>query len=217
MPPPADDIEASMPLVSDFVKRLYRLLEDPSVQHIVSWSPHGDTFMVKDINEFTASILPKFFKHSNFASFVRQLNKYDFHKIKTTDDGLYGEHCWTFHHPNFNMHNIEKLKHIRRKPPVPRSVSNPAASSSYQCDIPSNMLYDMQSQLDYLSSMQAETSSHIRDLDQKYDDMRVAMSEFQRNVEQQDQLMQALAQNFYSGALRAGPPPPQQQYEWYRT
>ena len=58
-----------------------RMLEDPAFQPVVSWGPHGDCFVVKDMNEFTKSILPRMFKHSNFASFVRQLNKYDFHKV----------------------------------------------------------------------------------------------------------------------------------------
>lgn len=79
---------------SDFVKKLYRMLEDPAFGHIVSWGRNGDSFVVKDMNDFTKLILPRHFKHSNFASFVRQLNKYDFHKVKNPEDGQtgYGEH-----------------------------------------------------------------------------------------------------------------------------
>ena len=58
------------------------MLEDTSFADVVSWGPQGDCFVVKDMNEFTKSILPRMFKHSNFASFVRQLNKYDFHKVR---------------------------------------------------------------------------------------------------------------------------------------
>ncbi|KDR82173.1 hypothetical protein GALMADRAFT_39494, partial [Galerina marginata CBS 339.88] len=57
------------------------MLEDSSIQSIVSWGPERDRFVVKDTDEFLKSVLPGLFNHSNFASFVRQLNKYGFHKI----------------------------------------------------------------------------------------------------------------------------------------
>ncbi len=59
-----------------------RILNDPTLAHIVTWGPRGDCLVVKDAHEFTNNILPGTFKHSNLASFVRQLNKYDFHKVR---------------------------------------------------------------------------------------------------------------------------------------
>lgn len=72
------------------------MLENKAFKDVFCWDPSGTTFLVKDTNEFSRSILPKHFKHNNFASFVRQLNKYDFHKIRsnnTTEDGqkVYGD------------------------------------------------------------------------------------------------------------------------------
>jgi hypothetical protein len=55
---------------------MFHVLEYP-------WDVGPDRCMVQDMNEFTKSILPRMFKHSNFASFVRQLNKYDFHKVRS--------------------------------------------------------------------------------------------------------------------------------------
>jgi osomolarity two-component system response regulator SKN7 len=62
------------------------MLDDQAYNHIVSWGDNGTSFVVKDQNEFSREILPKHFKHCNFASFVRQLNKYDFHKVKNSDE-----------------------------------------------------------------------------------------------------------------------------------
>ncbi|TFK64933.1 hypothetical protein BDN72DRAFT_773978 [Pluteus cervinus] len=67
------------------------MLEEKTFHGIIFWSPAGDCFVVRDVNEFTKLILLCMFKHSNFASFVCQLNKYDFHKIKNGDDNQFGE------------------------------------------------------------------------------------------------------------------------------
>ncbi|CAD8100719.1 unnamed protein product [Paramecium primaurelia] len=65
-----------------FLYKVYSILEHSDYDDIVSWNDNGDGFQVKDINIFQNDILPNYFKHSNFASFVRQLNMYDFHKTE---------------------------------------------------------------------------------------------------------------------------------------
>ena len=107
------------------------MLEDTSFQDVVSWGPHGDCFVVKDMNEFTKSILPRMFKHSNFASFVRQLNKYDFHKVKNAEATPGGDQAWTFKHPDFNAKRRDALENIKRKVPSQRKTQSTAASSGH--------------------------------------------------------------------------------------
>lgn len=47
---------------------------------MIRWSEKGDSFIVLDEDEFAKTLIPEYFKHSNYASFVRQLNMYGFHK-----------------------------------------------------------------------------------------------------------------------------------------
>jgi HSF-type DNA-binding len=50
---------------------------------IVSWVDGGHAFVIKDVDAFSNTIIPDYFKHRKFSSFVRQLNFYGFRKIKT--------------------------------------------------------------------------------------------------------------------------------------
>lgn len=51
--------------------------QDPEYHDIVCWNEEGDAFIVKNVTEFSDKILPKYFKHNNFASFVRQVPSID--------------------------------------------------------------------------------------------------------------------------------------------
>lgn len=53
--------------------------------------------------------MPKYFKTKNYSSFVRQLNIYDFHKVKNIDGFI------EFQNPKFTKDNFNELPNIKRK------------------------------------------------------------------------------------------------------
>lgn len=59
-----------------FLSKTYDMVDDPSTNSIVSWSVTNKSFVVWNPPEFSRDLLPRFFKHSNFSSFIRQLNTY---------------------------------------------------------------------------------------------------------------------------------------------
>ena len=81
-PPPPIAVCYDEPTVPAFPLKLYTMLEDPNTDDIIGWSQTGDSFVVYQPAEFSHLVLPQFFKHSNFQSFIRQLNLYEFHKLK---------------------------------------------------------------------------------------------------------------------------------------
>jgi hypothetical protein len=44
---------------------------DTCDSQVACWSDDGETFIVKDPAKFERTIIPQFFKHSKFSSFVR--------------------------------------------------------------------------------------------------------------------------------------------------
>ena len=72
-----------IPEVPNPLQRLLTLnsfLDEDRNTDLIRWSDKGDSFIVIDEDEFAKTLIPELFKHNNYASFVRQLNMYGFHK-----------------------------------------------------------------------------------------------------------------------------------------
>ena len=97
--------------VPSFLTKLYEIVNDRSdLKHIVCWSADGLSFVIKDHQQFSETVLAQYFKHSNFASFIRQLNMYDFHKSKRKDVPYQ-----YFQHIFFQKDQKQILHQIKRK------------------------------------------------------------------------------------------------------
>ncbi|XP_051133898.1 heat stress transcription factor B-2b-like [Andrographis paniculata] len=90
-----------------FLSKTYNLLEDQSAGAIVTWNSDGNAFVVWSPAEFSDAMLPKYFKHNNFSSFIRQLNTYGFKKTASKR--------WEFKHEKFRRGQRHLLAEIRRK------------------------------------------------------------------------------------------------------
>jgi hypothetical protein len=100
-----------------FVSKLYSMLEDDTIEDMIAWTPSGTTFSVANPAEFARVVLPNWFKHSNWQSFVRQLNMYGFHKVNHTYQGTPEEEIqvWEFKHSSFRRGEVQLLGEIKRK------------------------------------------------------------------------------------------------------
>ena len=90
------DSQSKRKQIPPFIQKLSRYVSSPPTQNphadepsfldedrnteLIRWSDSGDSFIVLDEDEFAKTLIPELFKHNNYASFVRQLNMYGFHK-----------------------------------------------------------------------------------------------------------------------------------------
>ncbi|CAM4535568.1 heat shock factor protein 2 isoform X1 [Caretta caretta] len=121
---PAAAASAGVPA---FLSKLWALLGEAPSNQLITWSQNGQSFLVLDEQRFAKEILPKYFKHNNMASFVRQLNMYGFRKVVHVDSGivkLERDGPVEFQHPYFKQGRDDLLEHIKRKVSSSRPEEN---------------------------------------------------------------------------------------------
>ena len=88
---------------------LVKLKEMVNESLFIEWNSEGTSFVVQDQDKFSRLVLPKYFKHSNFTSFIRQLNMYGFHKLPNKQGK--SEFCNEF----FQRDKPELMDHVVRR------------------------------------------------------------------------------------------------------
>ncbi|KAI5558524.1 hypothetical protein BDE02_17G048000 [Populus trichocarpa] len=154
-----------------FLIKTYDMVDDSSTDEIVSWSSNKNSFVVWNPPEFARLLLPTFFKHNNFSSFIRQLNTYGFRKIDPEK--------WEFANEDFLKDQKHLLKNIHRRKPI-HSHSNPQGSlvdqerAAYEEEIDklSRDKAKLEASILGFSQQRSSAKLHVEDLTQRIDTMQ---------------------------------------------
>ncbi|KAM4802213.1 heat shock factor protein 2-like [Urocitellus parryii] len=151
---------------------------------------NGQSFLVLDEQRFAKEILPKYFKHNNMASFVRQLNMYGFRKVVHTDSGIVKQERdgpVEFQHPYFKQGQDDLLENIKRKV----SSSKPEENKIRQED-----LTKIVSSAQKVQVKQETIESGLSELKSENESLWKEVSELRAKHAQQQQVIRKVLDSF---------------------
>ncbi|KAL2093160.1 hypothetical protein ACEWY4_010472 [Coilia grayii] len=178
--------------VPAFLTKLWTLVEDPDTNHLICWSATGTSFHVFDQGRFAKEVLPKYFKHNNMASFVRQLNMYGFRKVVNIEQSglVKPERDDTeFQHLYFLQGHEHLLEHIKRKVSIVKSEETKVRQEDL-----SKLLYEVQ----VLRSQQENMECQMQDMKQQNEVLWREVVSLRQNHTQQQKVMSKLIQFLFS-------------------
>ncbi|PWA02972.1 hypothetical protein BB558_000867 [Smittium angustum] len=213
-----NEIEKILANVPDFIKKLYRILEKDAYKSVIHWLDDGKSFLVLDQANFSNLVLPRHFKHKNFSTFNRQLNKYGFRKVKNTfSTKKYGDTACEFHHNYFQRNSPNLLQKIKRQQISKARAPNPSeeprnsnaptiadpqtstlplntsnSSNNHPQNPPQQENAELQSQLHKISNENTQVVSILKQIAEQYQFITSEITNIKKTVNAQDELISNL-------------------------
>ncbi|CAI0434057.1 unnamed protein product [Linum tenue] len=172
-----------------FLTKTFEMVDDPITNHVVSWSRGGTSFVVWDAHSFSTNLLPRFFKHNNFSSFVRQLNTYGFRKIDPER--------WEFGNEEFLRGHKHLLKNIRRR----KALSIPPYQFHHHQASGSNNVVWFDGEVDRLKRDKQVLTMELVKLRQQQQSTKAYVAELEQRLQGTETKQQQMMQ-FLAGAVR---------------
>jgi hypothetical protein len=69
-----------------FPVKLHQMLSEEENAEYICWLPHGRSWRIVKPKAFEARVVPQYFKHAKYASFMRQVNGWGFKRITEGPD-----------------------------------------------------------------------------------------------------------------------------------
>ncbi|KAL3633531.1 hypothetical protein CASFOL_022293 [Castilleja foliolosa] len=189
-----------------FLTKTFDMVEDPSSDAVISWSRAKNSFIVWDSHKFSTTLLPRYFKHSNFSSFVRQLNTYVMmiqHVSRFKKRDIYrgfrkvDPDRWEFANEGFLGGQKHLLRTIKRRRNVmmqsPNQQTGPCVELGH---------YGIEEELEQLKRDRNLLMSEVLKLKQQHQSSRARIIEMEEQIrsteKKQQQVMIFLAKAFRS-------------------
>jgi hypothetical protein len=111
--------------VPNFPAKMHAILSRADLTEIVCWMPHGRAWKVLKPREFEARVIPTYFEHAKFSSFIRQANGWGFRRL------THGKDRNSYYHPLF----LRALPHLCKEMKRPGVAKKLAADPEHEPDL----------------------------------------------------------------------------------
>jgi HSF-type DNA-binding len=125
------DSDPTIPLTSigkvpNFPAKMHAILSRADLHDVVSWMPHGRAWRVHKPKDFESRVIPLYFEHVKYSSFIRQANGWGFHRITVDSLDRNG-----YYHPMF----LRGLPHLCKNMKRPGIAKKQIMSPEYEPDL----------------------------------------------------------------------------------